>query len=127
MATDIFLALGAKKVGRHKSSQINGLCLEAPAPSTEKWRFCPSKNRHFRHFFLAMGAGTGSLLGRAFQPDIPGNKNVRLESLTYAKNVRLESLTYAKRVCHFLPLFPSRPLCSLASRLRLLTFRLADR
>ena len=96
MAPDIFLALGRQKVGRHKSSQVKGLCLEAPAPITEKWRFCPSKNRHFPPFFsttrnrartlAAQGAGTGFVVGQAFQPDIP---NVRLESLTYSKNVRL--------------------------------------
>jgi hypothetical protein len=46
-----FLLSGAKKVGRHKSGQINGLCLEAPAPNTEKWRFWASKNRHFPPIF----------------------------------------------------------------------------
>src|SRR5271163_4467373 len=34
-----FLLSGAKKVGRRKSSQIKGLCLETPAPGTDKWRF----------------------------------------------------------------------------------------
>jgi hypothetical protein len=46
-----FLLPGAKKVGRHKSSQIDGLCLETPAPSTEKWRFWSSKKRHSPPFF----------------------------------------------------------------------------
>ncbi len=43
-----FLLPGAKKVGQRKSSQIDGLCLGAPAPNTEKWRFWASKNRHFQ-------------------------------------------------------------------------------
>ncbi len=46
-----FLLPGAKKVGRYKSSQIDGLCLEAPAPCTEKWRFWSSKKRRFPPFF----------------------------------------------------------------------------
>ena len=46
-----FLLSGAKNVGRHKSLYINGLCLGAPGPSTEKWRFCPSKKRHSQPFF----------------------------------------------------------------------------
>ena len=46
-----FLLCGAKKVGRHKSSHINGLCLEAPAPSTKNGAFAPSKNRHSPPFF----------------------------------------------------------------------------
>ena len=45
MAPAIFLALGAKKVGRHRSSQINGLCSEALAPNRGKWRFAFRK-RH---------------------------------------------------------------------------------
>ena len=60
-----FLLSGAKKVGRHKSSQINGLCLEAPAPSTEKWRFCPSKNRHFPPVFSLPIPGAGQPGSRA--------------------------------------------------------------
>ena len=46
-----FLLPGAKKVDRHKSSQIDGLCLETPAPSTAKWRFWASKKRHSQPFF----------------------------------------------------------------------------
>src|SRR5271166_6227257 len=41
----------AKKFARRKSSQIYLLCLETPAPGTEKWRFWPSKKRHFSPFF----------------------------------------------------------------------------
>jgi hypothetical protein len=46
-----FLLSGAKKVGRHTSSQLKGLCLETPAPGTDKWRFWPSKKRHSPPFF----------------------------------------------------------------------------
>ena len=45
-----FLLSGAKKVGRHKSSQTMALCLETMAPSTENGAFGPSKNRHFPPF-----------------------------------------------------------------------------
>src|SRR5580658_5406718 len=54
-----FLLSGAKKVGRHKSGQINGLCLEAPAPSTEKWRFWAPKKRHSPPFFSLPILGGG--------------------------------------------------------------------
>jgi hypothetical protein len=46
-----FLPAGDKKVDRHKRRQISDLCSEDPAPSIEKWRFCPSKNRQFPPFF----------------------------------------------------------------------------
>ena len=46
-----FLLPAAKKVGRHKSSQINDLCLWNPARGTEKWRSLPSKKRQFPPFF----------------------------------------------------------------------------
>ena len=67
MAPDIFLAPGAKKVGRHKSSQVNGMCLEIPAPSTEEWRFWSSKKRHSPPFFARK-------IGRGFAS--PGATNI---------------------------------------------------
>jgi hypothetical protein len=49
-----------------------------------KWRFRPSKNRHFPPFFASSSrdASKGYLVGQAFQPDIP---DFSLESLTYSK------------------------------------------
>ena len=78
MAPDIFLAPGRQKVGRHKSGQIKGLCLEAPAPSTEKWRFWPSKKPPFSAIFSLPILGGG-------QPE-PWAEN--LEWGQYALNLR---------------------------------------
>ncbi len=46
-----FLIPGAKKVGRHKNSHIDGLCLETPTPNTENGAFWPSQKRHSPPFF----------------------------------------------------------------------------
>jgi hypothetical protein len=66
--------------------------LRSPVPSTEKWRFYPSKNRHFPPFFASptQGARIGFVVDQAFQPDIP---NVRLESLTYSKGGAVAPVT----------------------------------
>ena len=51
--------------------------------------FTPRKSAISRRFFSCIqGAGSGIIVGQAFQPDIP---DVRLERLTYLRNVRLAS------------------------------------
>jgi hypothetical protein len=44
-------AQGRQKVGRHKHSQPNGLCLEVPLPSRKNGVFWPLKKRHSAPFF----------------------------------------------------------------------------
>jgi hypothetical protein len=51
MASDIFLLSGVKKVERHKTGQINGLCLERPTPSTENGALAPEKAPFSAIFF----------------------------------------------------------------------------
>ncbi len=52
-----FLLPGAKKVGRHKSSQIDDLCLGTPAPSTEIWRFLALEKAPFSAIFSLAHSG----------------------------------------------------------------------
>jgi len=65
-------------------------CVEKPQFSVRNnGAFGPRKSAISAIFSSPIqGAGTGFLVGQAFQPDTP---DVRLESLTYSKNVRLES------------------------------------
>ena len=67
-ARHFLLPSGAKKVGRHKSFQIIGLCLEAPAPSTENGAFAPAKNRQFPPFFSRLLA-EHQCFERSSEPD----------------------------------------------------------
>jgi len=64
------LLKGAKKVGRRKGSQANGLCSRAGLQSTEEWRFGASKKRQFSPFFpgpfwaaASLGAGLRTASG----------------------------------------------------------------
>ncbi len=58
-----FLLPGAKKVGGHKSSQINGLCLETQAPSTGNGAFWSSKKRHIPPFLTTPPGFVRRLIG----------------------------------------------------------------
>ena len=75
-----FLFSAAKKVGRHKSGQANGLCSEARAPSTKKWRFWVPKKRHFAPFFLAHPGGRVRLCCRSGFPARRFERQARFRS-----------------------------------------------